>query len=121
MISLFGAAVVSLPQAFVDRYWQFLALRFALGMFVGGILPTANALVGRLVASSHRGLAFGVTASATFLGSFLGPFTGGSVGAVFGIRWVFVITGALFLSNLLLVFWALPNTGSDSDAAHDSI
>lgn len=108
LISLLGAAMASLPQALVDSYWQFLALRFVLGMFVGGILPTANALVGRLVPANHRGLAYGVTASATFLGSFLGPFTGGSIAAAFGNPWVFVVTGALFLVNLAWVFFMLP-------------
>jgi DHA1 family multidrug resistance protein-like MFS transporter len=113
LISLFGAMAASVPQAFVDGYWQFVALRFALGMFVGGILPTANALVGRLVAPSHRGLAYGVTASATFLGSFLGPFTGGSVAAAFGIHWVFLVTGALFLANFLWVFRVVPEVDPD--------
>jgi DHA1 family multidrug resistance protein-like MFS transporter len=117
LISLFGAMLASFPQAFVHSYWQFVALRFALGMFVGGILPTANALVGRLVASSYRGLAYGVTASATFLGSFLGPFTGGSVAAAFGIHWVFLVTGTLFLANLLWVFYVVQDVAPAKLAA----
>jgi DHA1 family multidrug resistance protein-like MFS transporter len=108
LISLLGAAIATLPQALVDRYWQFLALRFILGMFVGGILPTANAMIGRLVAADHRGLVYGVTASATFFGSFLGPFTGGAIAASVGIPWVFVVTGELFLINLVWVFFMLP-------------
>ncbi len=108
LISLIGAAIATLPQALVTSYWQFLVLRFVLGMFVGGILPTANAMIGRLVAADHRGLVYGVTASATFLGSFLGPFTGGAIAASFGIPWVFVITGELFLANLVWVFFMLP-------------
>jgi DHA1 family multidrug resistance protein-like MFS transporter len=73
-------------------------------MFLGGILPTANALIGRMAKPSERGLVYGVTASATFLGSFLGPFTGGAVAASAGIRWVFLITGVLFLLNLVWVY-----------------
>ena len=65
-------------------------------MFLGGILPTANALIARLAAVSHRGLAFGLTASETALGSCLGPLMGGSIAATAGLRWVFVVTGALF-------------------------
>ncbi len=50
------------------------------------------ALTARPIAPSvPRGLAYGVTASASFLGSFLGPFTGGSGCAVAGIRVVFVL------------------------------
>jgi DHA1 family multidrug resistance protein-like MFS transporter len=108
LISLFGAAVATLPQALVGSYWQFLALRFALGLFIGGILPTANALVGRLATASRQGLAYGITASATFLGSFLGPFSGGTIAAAIGMPSVFILTGCLFLANLLWVFFMLP-------------
>ncbi len=104
LISLCGAALMTIPQAWVGSYWEFLALRFGTGMFLGGILPTANALIGRMANPSERGLVYGVTASATFLGSFLGPFTGGAVAASAGIRWVFLITGLLFLLNLVWVY-----------------
>ncbi|MCW4115489.1 MFS transporter [Aurantimonas sp. MSK8Z-1] len=108
LICLGGAALASLPQAFVGSYWQFLALRFAIGMFIGGILPTANALVGHVAPPAQRGLAYGVTASATFFGSFLGPFSGGSIAATFGIRWVFVLTTVLFFANLIWVRRTVP-------------
>ncbi|MBO1077727.1 MFS transporter [Roseomonas sp. 573] len=110
LISLAGAAVTTLPQAWIGSYDGFVALRFGAGLFLGGILPTANALVGRLVPAQRRGLAYGLTASATFLGSFLGPFVGGSVAALAGIRWVFVLTGVLFLANLLWVYRVVPET-----------
>ena len=51
LICLFGAALFSVPQAFASSYWVFVAERFGVGMFIGGILPTANALVGRMVAA----------------------------------------------------------------------
>lgn len=108
IICLFGGALMSLPQAFVDSYWQFVALRFGIGMFIGGILPTANALVGHLAPPSQRGLAYGVTASASFLGAFLGPFTGGTMAAAVGIRWVFLLTTVLFLVNLVWVYRVVP-------------
>jgi DHA1 family multidrug resistance protein-like MFS transporter len=108
LICLLGAAISSLPQSVVSEYWQFVALRFLVGIFVGGILPTANALVGQLVPYEQRGLAYGITASAAFFGSFLGPFTGGSVAALIGIRWVFVITALLFAANFLWASRVLP-------------
>ncbi len=79
LICLFGATVTSVPQAFAHSYGVFLTEHFGLGMFIGGILPTANALVGRLVARADRGTVFGMTASATFLGNSLGPLVGGGV------------------------------------------
>lgn len=108
LISLMGAALASIPQAFVDSYWQFLALRFASGMFLGGLLPTANALVARLVRADQRGFVFGTTATATFLGSFLGPLSGGSIAAVLSIRAVFLVAGLFFLANFIWVYLVVP-------------
>ncbi len=108
LISLFGAAMFSVPQAFAGSYLAFVAERFGVGLFIGGILPTANALVGRLVPASERGLVYGLTASATFLGNSLGPLTGGVVAATMGLRWVFLVTAGALLANLVWVWIALP-------------
>ncbi|WP_158745704.1 MFS transporter [Acidisphaera sp. L21] len=108
LICLGGAALTSLPQAFVTSYWGFVAARFALGLFVGGILPTANALVGRLAASGDRGMVYGITASAMFLGGSLGPLSGGIIAATAGLSWVFVVTATLLLANLLWVYLKVP-------------
>jgi DHA1 family multidrug resistance protein-like MFS transporter len=54
LISLFGAALFTVPQAFRFGYWAFVAERFGLGLFVGGILPAANSLIGRLTSASSR-------------------------------------------------------------------
>ncbi len=108
LISLLGATLTTLPQAFVGSYWLFVAERFGVGLFIGGILPTANALVGRLVPRSQRGTVYGITASAMFLGNSLGPLSGGAVAAAFGLRWVFLVTGAVLLANLVWVYYRVP-------------
>jgi len=108
LICLFGATVTTLPQAFTESYWMFTAQRFGVGLFVGGLLPTANALVGRLVPRAERGTVYGITASATFLGNSLGPLTGGAVAAAFGLRWVFLVTAAVLLANLVWVYFRVP-------------
>jgi MFS transporter, DHA1 family, multidrug resistance protein len=109
LIALLGATLTTLPQAFAGSYVAFTVLRFALGLFIGGILPTANALVGRLVPRSQRGTVYGITASAMFLGNSLGPLSGGAVAAVFGLRWVFLITGMVLLANLVWVYYKVPD------------
>jgi DHA1 family multidrug resistance protein-like MFS transporter len=108
LICLLGATLTSAPQIFVTNYWVFVAERFAVGLFIGGILPTANALIGRSVSRENRGTIYGMTASATFLGNSLGPLTGGGVAAGFGIRWVFVVTTALLAANLAWVWFTVP-------------
>jgi DHA1 family multidrug resistance protein-like MFS transporter len=108
LIALAGAALASVPQAFVPNYWSFVACRFALGLFVGGILPTANALVGRLAPPGDRGTVYGVTASAMFLGQSLGPLSGGAIAATLGLHWVFLVTAILLTANLIWVWIKVP-------------
>jgi DHA1 family multidrug resistance protein-like MFS transporter len=108
LISLAGAALASAPQAFVSSYWGFVAWRFALGLFVGGILPTANALVGRIAPPGDRGTVYGVTASAMFLGQSLGPLSGGAIAATLGLHWVFLVTAVLLTANLIWVWRTVP-------------
>ena len=108
LICLLGATLTSAPQIFVNDYWSFVAERFAIGLFIGGILPTANALIGRSVARENRGTIYGMTASATFLGNSLGPLMGGGIAAGFGIRWVFVLTTVLLAANLAWVWYSVP-------------
>src|SRR3954452_13108206 len=100
LICLLGATLTTLPQAFTDNYWVFTGERFAVGLFIGGLLPTANALVGRLVPRASRGAVYGMTSSAMFLGNSLGPLIGGAIAASFGLHWVFLMTAAVMAANL---------------------
>ena len=79
------------------------------------ILPTANALVGRLVPRAQRGTVYGITASAMFLGNSIGPLSGGAVAAAFGLRWVFLMTGVVLLANLLWVYYRVPEYADRND------
>lgn len=102
-ICMTGAGLFYVPQAFSPNIWVFVASRFGLGMFVGGILPTANALIGRTAPSHQRGQIYGFTSSATFLGSFMGPLLGGLGSSVFGIRTMLGLASILYLANMLWV------------------
>ena len=108
LIALLGATLTTLPQAFTHNYWVFTAERFAVGLFIGGLLPTANALVGRLVPRSERGTVYGMTSSAMFLGNSLGPLFGGFLAAGLGLSWVFLMTGAVLALNLVWVYYRVP-------------
>jgi DHA1 family multidrug resistance protein-like MFS transporter len=108
LIALLGATLTTLPQAFTHNYWVFTAERFAVGLFVGGLLPTANALVGRLVPRSDRGTIYGMTSSAMFMGNSLGPLLGGFLAAGLGLSWVFLMTGAVLGLNLVWVYYRVP-------------
>jgi DHA1 family multidrug resistance protein-like MFS transporter len=96
-----AAALFTVPQAYAPGYSWFVAERFLAGLFLAGILPAVNAMIGRGLAESDRGRAYGFTASASFLGAGLGPASGGLIGATFGLSSVFLVAGGL-LSVLAL-------------------
>jgi MFS transporter, DHA1 family, multidrug resistance protein len=102
-ICMTGAGLMYLPQALAPNLWVYLAARFGLGLFVGGILPAANALGARLTPREQRGQVFGFTSSAFFLGSFAGPLWGGIGSAAFGIRTMLATTCVMYLANMLWV------------------
>jgi DHA1 family multidrug resistance protein-like MFS transporter len=91
--------------------------RFGLGLFVGGILPAADSLIGRLTTPASRGFVYGMVSSAYFVGNTLGPLTGGVVAATVGINWVFVVTAALLFANLVWVWFTVPEAGEDVGGA----
>lgn len=103
LISLAGVALFTIPQAWASTVWIFLALRFGVGLFLGGVLPTANAWIGRSLPLEKRGAVYGIISSATFLGMFAGPILGGAIASRFGFGAVFVTFGTLTLLNLLWV------------------
>ena len=72
-------------------------LRALYGLAAGGILPTMNALVGRLIPSESYGKAYGLTSSMTSLGMAAGPFFGGIMASSWGYRWPFAFVGIMML------------------------
>jgi DHA1 family multidrug resistance protein-like MFS transporter len=117
LISLLGAAAMTFPQAVTDSFPLFLAERFAVGLFVGGVVPTLNALVGRSSEPSERSAVFGVMSSATFLGGFLGPLTGGALAAMMGLPAAFVSTAVLMLAAYAWVLKAVRKDAGEGATA----
>ncbi len=103
-IVLGGAALFTLVQSFATTYLWFVTQRFAAGIFLAGVIPLANSLVARSVAPEHRGRAFGLTGSATFLGAFVGPLSGGLINAQFGLARVFEVGSAALIVAAAIVY-----------------
>jgi DHA1 family multidrug resistance protein-like MFS transporter len=108
LLSLFAAAAATLPQAFVSDYRLFVAERFLAGAFIGGMLPTLNAMIGKAAGEAERAAVYGVTASAGFMGGFLGPLSGGFIAAGLGLPAVFVVASVVMLAAFAWVLAKAP-------------
>jgi len=102
IVTALGAGLFYIPQAFVTSALQLIFLRGLLGVFDGGLLPSANALIarqteGRGQAGTH-GTTYGLVYLATGMGFALGPLSGGVIAATVGLRSVFLITAFILLA-----------------------
>lgn len=107
------AAIFSVPQFFVNATWQLLLLRVGMGFALGAILPSASALLGNLVPPEKRGMAYGLSGSATSLGFAAGPLTAAVVVSFGGIRPVFLTASVLLLAIALWVQFMVADATED--------
>ena len=63
-LSALAAGLTYIPQALVRGSLELLMLRGLMGLFIGGMLPSANALIGKLTPIHRRGSVYGVSSSA---------------------------------------------------------
>lgn len=107
VISAIMAALLYFPQGFVTNVWQLLVLRGVMGLFFGGVIPSANALIAQLIPGGRQGSAYGLVSSFSSLGFAAGPLSGAIVAAVINTRAVFILTGFVLLFTALWVYRVL--------------
>jgi MFS family permease len=95
------SAVLLIPQAFVTEAWQLIALRFLMGLALGGLLPCIAAVIRHNVPDRLGGTALGYSTSAQYVGQVAGPLMGGFIGGHFGMRVVFIGTCVLMAAGAL--------------------
>jgi len=108
--SMAGSALLFLPQALVSSVWQLMVIRFALGIFIGGLVPSVNALLHKHAPIGKEGRVFSYNASMSALGSAGGPVLGGALSGLLGIRGLFLLTSGLLLANVVWVLRMLPRS-----------
>lgn len=92
---MIAAAVLLVPQAFVQSAWQLVLLRFMMGLALGGLLPCVASVIRHRVPSHIAGSMLGYSTSAQYAGQVTGPLAGGMLGGAFGMRSVFIGTAVL--------------------------
>lgn len=92
LFCLGGAFLFYLPQGLIQAPWQLLVLRIGSGAFLGGTMPSVNALIATNCAKDRQGATFGLSASISSMGMALGPAIGAAVATAAGYRSVFFVT-----------------------------
>ncbi len=102
------AGLLLIPQAFVTASWQLIALRFLMGVALGGLLPCIAAVIRHNVPDSAAGSILGLSTSSQFVGQVVGPVLGGFVGGHIGMRAVFLGTCVLLLAGAAFAWLVRP-------------
>ncbi|SCW30523.1 Predicted arabinose efflux permease, MFS family [Rhizobium mongolense subsp. loessense] len=102
------AALLLIPQAFVTSSWQLIALRFLMGIALGGLLPCITAVIRHSVPDSAAGSILGYSISTQYVGQVAGPVLGGFVGGHIGMRAVFLGTCVLLLAGAAYAWMVRP-------------
>jgi DHA1 family multidrug resistance protein-like MFS transporter len=98
-----GATLIFIPQALATSAAQLLLFRAIQGIFMGGILPTTNALLAKSTTAEWRGTIFGLATSASAGGRAIGPLAGAGVANIWGLAAPFWVTGAVYMIITVLV------------------
>ncbi len=118
--SVIFAAFITLALALADTIPQFYLLRAMYGFAAAGIMPSANAIIRRIIDDKHLGKAYGLVASLKGLGWGAGAFTGGYVAAGIDLRAPFLLTTVVLLLSAGLVMWRVQDgdelAGEEEDA-----
>lgn len=123
-ISALAAACLYFPQAAVGNVWELLILRGLMGLFFGGIIPSANALISHQIPEGRKGAAYGLVSSVSSIGFAAGPVSGAIIAAVLSTRAVFVATGVLLLVAAFYirrVLAASPQPADDAEVNPDRV
>lgn len=90
-----GAALFTLPQAFATSVGQLLFFRLMSSFFIGGNMPSVNALIAVKTPREKQGSMYGLRSSVASAGGAIGPAIGSALAIGFGYASVFIATGTV--------------------------
>jgi DHA1 family multidrug resistance protein-like MFS transporter len=98
-----GAALFTLPQAFAISVGQLLFFRLMSSFFIGGPMPSVNALIALKTPREKQGSMYGLRSSVASAGGAIGPAIGSAVAIGFGYGSVFIATGTVLVVAAIAV------------------
>ena len=119
IVCMTGAALFIIPQAFVRTPLQLLVLRMASCFFVGGNLPSVNALIAQRVESGKQGSIYGISSSIASGSNALGPVLGASIALAGGYGPVFLTTaGIMAAAGIAITAFVRGTRGTSAGTMH---
>jgi DHA1 family multidrug resistance protein-like MFS transporter len=115
VVCMVGASVFMIPQAFARSALQLLLLRIASCFFVGGNLPSANALIAQRAEQGKQGSIYGLSSSISSGSNALGPVIGASIAMTAGFGAVFLTTAGILAAAgvAIMLFVRAPRAASE--------
>lgn len=90
-----GSSLLTIPQAFLRTPYALLVARLGSEFFLGGTMPSVNALIARLCEEGRQGATYGLSTSIAAIGMALGPAVGAAVATGLGYSSVFFVTSGI--------------------------
>ena len=91
-----GAAVLHIPQFFVNTPTQLLILQGAVGVALGGILASVSATLANLAPEGRQGIVYGLDSSAVSMANAIAPMAGAVIATGLGLRFIFLCAAGTF-------------------------
>lgn len=107
-LSFLFVGVLTIPQAYVHNVYELGALRFFLGLGLGGLLPALNTYVSNHAPKEYSGQVFAYNVSTQFTGYFTGAVGGALIAAHLGFDQLFWLTGLLLIGSGYVLWRKLP-------------
>jgi DHA1 family multidrug resistance protein-like MFS transporter len=92
---MLAAAAFLLPQPFARNPYELLFLRIASCFFIGGNMPSVNALLAEKAQAGKQGSVYGLSSSVASTANAIGPAIGSGIAAMAGYGSVFFATAAI--------------------------
>lgn len=103
LFGLFFSVFIFIPMSFVHSIWQFLFLRFLVGISDACLLPAVQSLLTKYTPKKLAGRMFSYNQSFQAAGNVLGPMIGSSISSTFGYSGVFMSTALCVFCNIIWI------------------
>lgn len=120
-ISAVGAAVLLASHSIANSFVVLFPLRYLVFFCAGSLDPMFQAALARNTPDDRRGIVFGLAGSAKSLGWMVAPLMSGMLASAYGLRFVFVVGGILYLLLAVAILVVGPRIDARGETKDDLV